>query len=152
MGFDREGDGVTGTLAGPVVAYSTGHPAYSQTLPREARSAAVVRRLVRTALTVWGLEPLAGNATLVVSELVANAVDHGRHTSFRVIVSRPTVSGVRLGVVDRSRALPVLRTGTDDRDRGRGLILVDALADEWGTEQYRWGKQVWAELRQEAPA
>ncbi|MFC7963631.1 ATP-binding protein [Streptomyces cinereoruber] len=147
---------MTGTLAGPVVACSTGHPAYSQTLPREARSAALARRLVRTALTVWGLEPLAGNATLVVSELVANAIDHGRHTSFRVIVSRPAVSGVRLGVVDRSRALPVLGTGADDRGRGRGrgrgLILVDALADEWGTEQYRWGKQVWAELRQGAPA
>ncbi|MFK0226506.1 ATP-binding protein [Streptomyces sp. NPDC090303] len=133
-----------------VASRETGHPAYSQSLPREARSAEVARRLVRTALTVWGLESLVEDATLVITELVANAVDHSRLPSIRVIVSRPSSHEVRVGVVDRSRTVPLLRTDVDgDRLRGRGLVLVDALTEAWGTELYRWGKQVWAELRDE---
>ncbi|MFD8639672.1 ATP-binding protein [Streptomyces zaomyceticus] len=134
-------DGATAT------SRPTGHPAYSQTLPREAGSAGVARRLVRTALALWGLDSLTEDASLVITELVSNAVAHSRLPSIRVIVSRPTANGVRVGVVDRSRTLPIL--GADfsgDQLRGRGLILVDRLTDEWGTELYRWGKQVWAEL------
>src|SRR4051812_37753458 len=55
----------------------TGHPGYSETLDRVPESAAVARRLVRTALTAWGLEDLIEDATLVITELVSNAVDHG---------------------------------------------------------------------------
>ncbi|MFI5885910.1 hypothetical protein [Streptomyces sp. NPDC051554] len=35
---------------------------------------------------------------------------------------------------------------------GRGLLLIDALAERWGTDVYRWGKQVWAELHCERAA
>ncbi|WP_376773503.1 ATP-binding protein [Streptomyces nymphaeiformis] len=130
-------------------SYPTGHPAYSQTLPREAGSAAAARQLVRTALTVWGLDSLTEDATLVITELVSNAVDHSRLPSIRVLVSRPSANCVRVGVVDRSRTIPILRTDSKgDRLRGRGLLLVDTLTDEWGTELYRWGKQVWAELKE----
>lgn len=140
--------GVVGVAA--VTSCATGHPAYSQSLPREARSAAVARRLVRTALTVWGLGSLTEDATLVITELVSNAVDHSRLSSIRVIVSRPSVNGVRVGVVDRSRTLPILRVESEaDRPRGRGLVLIDMLTEEWGTELYRWGKQVWAELKED---
>ncbi|MEW5653739.1 ATP-binding protein [Streptomyces cinereoruber] len=140
-----------GAASGPAASHPTGHPAYSQTLPREPRSAAVARRLVRTALTVWGLEPLIEDATLVITELVSNAVDHGRLPSIRVIVSRSSANGIRLGVVDRSKTVPTLRTHADEEQtRGRGLLLVDALTKRWGTELYRWGKQVWAELGKEA--
>ncbi|MGA4941122.1 ATP-binding protein [Streptomyces cinereoruber] len=129
----------------------TGHPGYSQTLPREPQSAIAARRLVRAALIVWGLESLIDNATLVVTELVSNAVDHSRLPSIRVLVSRPSANGIRVGVVDRSRTVPVLRTDSNgDQVRGRGLVLVDALTEQWGTELYRCGKQVWAELREEA--
>lgn len=134
--------------AAAVMSCPTGHPAYSQSLPREPRSAEAARRLVRTALTVWGLDSLAADATLVITELVSNAVDHGRLPSIRVIVSRPSLNGVRVSVVDRSRTVPTLRADSDgDRLRGRGLVLVEALTEEWGTELYRWGKQVWGELR-----
>ncbi|MGW5776111.1 ATP-binding protein [Streptomyces sp. NPDC003863] len=140
-----------GVLAvGAATSCPTGHPAYSQSLPRDARSAAVARRLVRTALTVWGLDSLTENATLVITELVSNAVDHSRLPSVRVIVSRPLANRVRVGVVDRSRTVPILRADADGKSlRGRGLVLIDALAEEWGTELYRWGKQVWAELKED---
>lgn len=136
--------------AATVTSCPTGHPAYSQTLPREARSAAVARRLVRTALTVWGLGSLTEDAMLVITELVSNAVDHGRLPWIRVIVSRPYSNGIRVGVVDRSRTVPAQSDdSSDDRLRGRGLVLVDTLTREWGTELYRWGKQVWAELKED---
>ncbi|KOG11482.1 hypothetical protein ADK34_34235 [Streptomyces viridochromogenes] len=106
--------------------------------------------MVRTALTLWGLDSLTEDATLVITELVANAVDHSRLPSIRVTVSRPTPNGIRLGVVDRSRTVPTLRTDPEaDQLRGRGLTLVDTLTNSWGTELYRWGKQVWAELHEE---
>ncbi|MFD3948024.1 ATP-binding protein [Streptomyces sp. NPDC058579] len=129
----------------------TGHPAYSQTLPRAPQSAAVARKLVRTALTLWGLGSLIDDTTLVVTELVSNAVDHSRLPSIRVIVSRPSTNGVRVGVVDRSKVIPMMTLDSNgDQLRGRGLVLVDALTEQWGTELYLWGKQVWAELEEAA--
>lgn len=131
----------------------TGHPGYSQTLPREPESAAVARRLVCTALAAWGLDDLIEDATLVISELVSNAVEHGRLPSIRVIVNRPTENWVHLGVIDRSKALPTMRPGSNsDQIRGRGLVLVDAVTERWGTDLYRWGKQVWGELRCDSTA
>ncbi|MCX5399105.1 ATP-binding protein [Streptomyces sp. NBC_00102] len=129
----------------------TGHPGYSETMPREPRSAAGARRLVRTALAAWGMEALTEDATLVITELVSNAAVHGRLASIRVLVTRPDDGRVRLGVVDRSRRAPVPRRDLDGEEtRGRGMVLIDALSDRWGTEAYRWGKQVWAELALDA--
>lgn len=130
----------------------TGRPGYSVTLPREPRSAATARGLVRTALTTWGSgqEPI-DKGTLIISELVSNAVQHARLTSIRVLVSHPTPTTVLLAVVDRSKSIPSARTDSNgDQVHGRGLLLVDALSDRWGTELYRWGKQVWSELGMEA--
>lgn len=137
----------------PASSRSTGHPGYSQTLPREPRSAVAARRLVRAALSLWGLEPLTDDATLIVTELICHAVEDGRFSSIRVIVSRPAPGHVRVGVVHRSKATPVFGTDSDgDEPRGLGLLLVDALADRWGAESYRWGKQVWADLRERGAA
>ncbi|BFO18161.1 hypothetical protein SHKM778_45490 [Streptomyces sp. KM77-8] len=103
---------------------------------------------MRTALAAWGLEDHIDDAMVVVTELVSNAVDHGRLASIRVVVTRPAEHWVRLGVVDRSRAVPVLRTDSNgDQIRGRGLVLVDSLTERWGTDLHRWGKQVWGELK-----
>ncbi|MFS7875872.1 ATP-binding protein [Streptomyces asiaticus] len=125
-----------------------GHPGYSQTMRRAPESAEVARKLVRTALAAWGQEDLIEDAALVITELVSNAVDHARLESIRVVVARPSEKLVRLGVVDRSRNVPYVRmTSNGDNTRGRGLLLVDALTDRWGTDRYRWGKQVWGEMK-----
>ncbi|MFE0800545.1 ATP-binding protein [Streptomyces sp. NPDC058812] len=116
-----------------------------------AESAAVARRLVRTALAAWDLEDRIDDAVVIITELVSNAVDHGRLASIRVVLSRPTEGWVRLGVVDRSTAIPMLRTDSNgDQLRGRGLLLVDHLTERWGTDLYQWGKQVWADLQCES--
>ncbi|MFJ6703482.1 MULTISPECIES: ATP-binding protein [unclassified Streptomyces] len=127
--------------------HPTGHPGYSETLPGLEESAEVARRLVRTALAVWHLEELSDPGILLVTELVANAVKHTNTRYVRVIVSRPSPRFVRIGVVDKARLMPEMaKPGDDLLTSGRGLLLVDALAERWGTDLYRWGKQVWAEL------
>ncbi|MBK3381029.1 MULTISPECIES: ATP-binding protein [Streptomyces] len=127
-------------------ARQTGHPGYSETLPRQPESAATARRLLRTACAVWGLDALAEDGALIVSELVANAVQHARRESIRVVIDRPGAARVRVGVADLSRARPVQREADDSEEGGRGLRLVAALAADWGTDERRWGKIVWADL------
>jgi len=124
----------------------TGHPGYSESLPREPESAATARRLVRVALAAWGLDDLADDGALIISELVSNAVQHARRESIRVVIDRLDEACVRLGVVDFSKVRPVRREPDPERESGRGLALVGELAETWGTEPLPWGKQVWAEL------
>ncbi|MET7639357.1 ATP-binding protein [Streptomyces sp. NPDC005438] len=124
----------------------TGHPGYSETLPREPESAATARRLVRAACAAWHLDDLAEEGALVVSELVANAVQHARRESIRVVVERAAQDVVRVAVADLSRERPVEREADDDEEGGRGLLLVAALAADWGTDERHWGKVVWADL------
>jgi serine/threonine-protein kinase RsbW len=131
----------------------TGHPGYSETLPCEPESAEIARRLVRTALTARGMEHLLDDGALVVTELVANASDHSGSRFIKVTVTRPTEPYVRIGVVDKSRAIPVTRLNSDGDDlRGRGLVLVDALSARWGTDLFHRGKRVWGDAKCEGPA
>lgn len=124
----------------------TGHPGYSETLPRKPESAAVARRLVCAACAAWHLYDVAEKGALVVSELVANSVQHARQESIRVVVERIAMGTVRVAVADLSRACPVPRTPKSGEEGGRGLLLVTTLATDWGTDARRWGKIVWANL------
>ncbi|WP_345629351.1 ATP-binding protein [Streptomyces thinghirensis] len=140
------------SLMTPVQPASTGHPAYSQTFPCEPSTAATGRRLVREALGVWHLGDLADVAALTMSELIANAVTHTPCRSIRLIVGRPSATRIRVGVVDRAPSrLPVLGRAGEDEESGRGLLLIDGIADRWGYDLHGpnrrpWGKEVWAEL------
>ncbi|MEW2114928.1 ATP-binding protein [Streptomyces sp. NPDC005474] len=127
----------------------TGRPGYSETLPCLEESAEIARKLVRTALTAWQLEELTDAGALLVSELVANAVQHTNSRLIRVVISRPSERFVRIGVVDKSLTMPeITRSNGDELSvGGRGLVLMDAVTERWGTDLYRWGKQVWGELR-----
>ncbi|OEU90478.1 serine/threonine protein phosphatase [Streptomyces abyssalis] len=127
-------------------ARPTGVPGYSESLPRTPESVATARRLVRTALATWRLEQLADEGALIASELVTNAVQHARSSAIRVSVTRPEPASVRIAVVDKSRVEPVRCEANEDDEGGRGLALVELLADEWGTDPLPWGKRVWAEL------
>ena len=83
---------------------------------------------------------------MVVTELVANAVDHAR-TSRPVTIGldgRGLLVTVRDGCADGApRSRPVDPTAP----RGRGLQMVDALAESWGVTPHPDGKTVWAVLR-----
>lgn len=143
------------SLRTAVEALSVGHPTYSQTFPCEPATAELGRELVRDVLGVWRLDGLADRAALIVTELVANASRHTPCSEIRLMVGRPDATRLRVGVVDRDPSrLPILSQAADDDESGRGLFLVDALADRWGCDlrgsvRRPWGKEVWAELRTE---
>ncbi|MCN9241883.1 ATP-binding protein [Streptomyces sp. RY43-2] len=128
------------------VASATGAPAYTGVIQRDEQAAEDARAMVALALAVWHLEQLAEDATLVVSELMSNAVRHGRGAVVRVTVTRTTSSRVRIAVTDRSRTLPQLQESDLLAEGGRGLRLVNALSSDWGVIRYGWGKRVWSEV------
>ncbi|SCD31771.1 Histidine kinase-like ATPase domain-containing protein [Streptomyces sp. di188] len=116
------------------------------------RSARLARLLTDAHLRDWGYEPDA--ACHIVAELAANAATHGRvpGRDFRLAFH---VAGdtLRIEVTDtRGDRPPQHRPPTADAESGRGLLLVDALADRWGVSEDRFPrKTVWAELRLTAP-
>ena len=115
-------------------------------LDPEARSAEAARRLVRDALAPCPPQ-LVDSASLVVSELVTNAVLHAR-TEITVVLELLDDGSVRLEVSDQSSELPQRRRYSEESGTGRGLVLVDALSSGWGVEsRAEDGKTVWAELR-----
>ena len=73
-------------------------------------------------------------ALLLCSELVTNAIQHGSGWDDEVEVAWSIANGaLRVAVVDAARgAVPVVLTPSEERSRGRGLRLVDQLADSWG--------------------
>ncbi|GHH82177.1 ATP-binding protein [Streptomyces capitiformicae] len=117
-------------------------------LPRDPRSPGVARAALRAVLGPHDLAEFAPTAELLTSELLTNAVRaeaaYGRDVGVRF-----ELSGVelRLEVADSADGKPELRCAGDDDVCGRGLVLVDALADDWGVAPCDGvGKVVWASL------
>ncbi|MGR6972833.1 ATP-binding protein [Streptomyces cynarae] len=117
-------------------------------LPSRPESAATARRLAQVViLRQWGLGPrMTEDAVLLVSELVGNAV---RHTGARVfgLRMRRRRGWIRIEVRDPSRGLPCLMPVQELDLSGRGLFLVDKLADRWGVDLLPRGKTTWFEMR-----
>lgn len=86
-------------------------------------------------------------ARLLVTELVSNAVLHGRGT-IRLTVARDDAA-VRVEVHDESPHLPVVMHRSPMAEHGAGMRLVSAMAGSWGTDAIgdgRPGKRVWFTL------
>ncbi|WP_392673870.1 SpoIIE family protein phosphatase [Streptomyces sp. LN785] len=112
-------------------------------LALDAREVARARRLVRGKLLDWGLPDAVEPAVLMVSELVTNAVNHGRS---RRIGLRLVRTGALLCEVSDDEPAPATLLGAGDQDEsGRGLVVVSGLAREWGTSATAHGKTVWFE-------
>ena len=115
---------------------------------RHPRCVARARADLRTVLTSWGLSTMEEVALLVLSELMTNAVRHA-HVPGRHIETRYLHQGgsVRIEVHDAADQYPRLGTLAPDAVHGRGLLLVKALADQWGvTPRAVVGKAVWVVL------
>ncbi|HEX2772055.1 MAG TPA: ATP-binding protein, partial [Micromonosporaceae bacterium] len=121
-------------------------------LPASRRSPAAARRLVESTCRAWGADQLAQVAMVVASELVSNSVEHAG-TDLDVGIS-VGAGAVRIGVRDRTAEPPQRpdpepapasepAPGTVDL-RSRGLLIVSALAANWGFLMCGDGKSVWA--------
>lgn len=106
--------------------------------PSQARSA--VESWARTV----GADRLCDDLTLIVSELVTNAVRYGA-PPVRVAVALDE-SAVTVSVVDGAPDQPVVRAAAPEAEGGRGMLLIDLLAAEHGVRPEPPGKAVWAAL------
>ena len=114
-------------------------------LPSDLTAAREARAAARRVLPHWRLSSLLEPVLLIVSELVGNAVRHGRPpVDLRL---RRAGRGVRVDVHDDESTPPATRTPAGDDESGRGLLLIDALATESGVELIEGdGKVVWARV------
>jgi DNA-binding NarL/FixJ family response regulator len=121
-------------------------------LGRDAASPRAARRFVTEALRMWHLDELADSVTLLVSELVTNAVIHAG-SDVEVLV-RLTGETACVEVTDSSESALAPREASMEDASGRGLALVEAMARRWGVRPCPGGgKTVWFEVdRQAAPA
>lgn len=113
----------------------------------EPEEVAALRRIMRLHLGVWGLREVTDAAQLCVSELVSNIITHvGEGTPATLGVS---MNGTRLRIEmydPDTRVLPTLVETGSDSETGRGMAIVDAIADRWGVLLHADRKVTWCEL------
>ena len=112
--------------------------------PAELRSAAAARRHAEVVLAAWGLDETREVVRLLVSELVVNAVLHAGSPAELTIRRLPGC--IRVEVSDTSPERPAMREHSPTAPNGRGLLILDDLAQRWGVDVSAAGKTVWFEL------
>jgi anti-sigma regulatory factor (Ser/Thr protein kinase) len=115
-------------------------------LPNRPESASRARAWVRITLAVHGREDALDPAELIITELAANAAIHATQSGTIKIICEPDTDFLILGVIDYDQRQPVLLNVSEEDERGRGLMLVDALCDTWGCRPCDGGKLVFALL------
>src|SRR5262249_11174532 len=127
----------------------------TQTLNMDAEAVRAGREFSMAALRGWGVMQRCEDITIVVSELLTNALRHAVPGLSRVRPSWPVQLGllrsgpcVLCAVADPSSSIPVLQKPGRLAETGRGLHVVSSLSDKWGYATYTTpgdaGKVVWA--------
>ncbi|MFF4099178.1 SpoIIE family protein phosphatase [Streptomyces sp. NPDC001903] len=115
--------------------------------PGDPEALVAARHMIGAAVRAWGARERADEMELVADELIVNAL---MHTDGPAIVTLRVLTSpqrrLRIEVEDRSSALPRRREAGASGVSGRGLMLVDRLADVWGVEPRGGGKCVWCEF------
>jgi len=114
---------------------------YEIALAPTVESVGAGRRLVSTALTEWCLDELDYTATLLTSELLTNCVLHAR-TPIHLSVERTGPDTVTIAVRDGSPVVPHRRRHAQDATTGRGMELLDRLAQSWRVQSDAAGKTI----------
>ena len=112
-------------------------------LPPRPASAREARAQVRAMIDDWPAQSAAALQVLV-DELVTNVILHAHCDA--VLVATIDGARARVEVRDTSARVPVARHYGRSSMTGRGLHLVEALADRWGVDEVPGGKVVWFEL------
>lgn len=108
-------------------------------------AAGEARSQVLAAIRDWGIPVDADTAVLLTSELVTNAIASETSESIMLGIRR-LAGGLRVDVYDTSVSFPVVTVAAGDAEAGRGLMLVGALAAEWGFYRTPGGKAVYFAL------
>ncbi|SNT56244.1 ATP-binding protein [Actinacidiphila glaucinigra] len=118
----------------------------------DPRSLKEVRLFVQKTIHAWGLEAFIDDLILVVNELTTNAVRHAltsddeTHVNAWLGMTR-TAGSVVCAVTDPSSLPPRPQPRQDLAQKGRGLLIVDALTSQWGYAHTQpAGKTVWARI------
>ncbi|MGY4976898.1 SpoIIE family protein phosphatase [Streptomyces sp. 900105755] len=111
-------------------------------VPADPAAVSDVRSRVTRQLAEWNLDELSFTTELLLSELVTNAIRHGRAPiGVRLLRDRTLICEVS----DGSTTSPHLRYAASTDEGGRGLFLVAQMAERWGTRYTPAGKVIWAE-------
>ncbi|MCF1600082.1 SpoIIE family protein phosphatase, partial [Streptomyces muensis] len=111
-------------------------------LPKDPKAAGQARSLIRKQLAAWGLEDLTPTTELLASELVGNVIRHAKGPlRLRLLHDANLICEV----FDGSLTMPRIRRATETDEGGRGLQLVTALSQRWGTRYTPTGKCIWTE-------
>jgi anti-sigma regulatory factor (Ser/Thr protein kinase) len=126
------------------------HGLQRTTLPPGPKSVGLARRTAAQACRAAGREDAVDLVTLLVSEVVTNALLHAAGGRVELGVEAGP-DGIRIEVTDAGPGRPVRREAGDDDERGRGILLVDRLAEDWGVRESDegtdgTGKTVWFTL------
>lgn len=106
----------------------------------------MARNAVRDLCEAQGMTDLGDDAALLTSELVGNAVEHA---GTGITVQAESRAGqLRVRVTDDNAGRAIHGTAKPEllAERGRGLLVVDVIAAEWGTTKHGAGKSVWFRL------
>ncbi|MFE4398690.1 MULTISPECIES: ATP-binding protein [Streptomycetaceae] len=113
------------------------------------------RKVVHSVATGWGLDgTVLDDLVAVASELLVNAAPHAGPAKITALLRLGAAGDrVRFEAEDQGAALPriVAGLGDDQAVAGRGLLMVEALAERWGSDPTGTGKVVWAELALPVP-
>ena len=116
-------------------------------MPHRLDSIPAARSFLAKLLDGWGVaDQVIDDASLLATELMSNAVEHG---SGAVTLEIAVHDGLlRVGVHDRAVELPVMGDVTETGLDGRGIWLVQSIAHDWGSDSSgeEPGKTVWFEL------
>ncbi|MGP3689209.1 SpoIIE family protein phosphatase [Streptomyces sp. IBSNAI002] len=118
-------------------------------VPPDPSAVGVVRNAAAAKLEEWGLGELGFATELILSELVTNALRHGREPVRVRLLHDHTLT---CEVWDGSSTAPHLRYAATTDEGGRGLFLVAQLSEHWGTRYTTEGKVIWAEQVLPGPA
>lgn len=110
-----------------------------------------MRHVVEDRLAEWNVAKAADGAALATHELMANAVRHGcrSRSDMITLTMKCTAEELCISVHDPSSRLPEPGRASEIDESGRGLELVEAISDRWGTEPAPdgSGKRVWLAMR-----
>ncbi|MCD7440371.1 SpoIIE family protein phosphatase [Streptomyces lincolnensis] len=143
----REGEGCG--CGEPVTVRPTVRRTMLSVAQAEPERVAVARQQLRELLHDWASADQVDSAVLLLSETLTNVLVHTDADALLLAELRGGVPGdrrLRVEVTDTSDDLPHKRRPGELASSGRGLMLIELLADAWGVDPRGEGKSIWFEL------